>query len=117
MRAMGGIERRDEAYGPVVLALLGEHDVSTAPDLRSSLEQAIGEGRGVVVDLSETVFLDSSVLHALIDADHVLRGRDGARPSEGLALRFGDALAIRKVFEVAGLLERFRQAELPEPAG
>jgi anti-anti-sigma factor len=53
-----------------VLALLGEHDISTTPSLRDELERAFGSGSSVVVDLTGVEFMDSSVLQG------ILYGRD-----------------------------------------
>jgi anti-anti-sigma factor len=52
--------------GIVVLALQGEHDLSTTPSIREELERAYASSSTVIVDLSETEFLDSSVLQGLL---------------------------------------------------
>jgi len=67
--ASGTIEV-DRQQGVWVLALLGEHDVSTASSLRDELERAYGSGSSVVVDLTSVEFMDSSVLQG------ILYGRD-----------------------------------------
>lgn len=48
-----------------VLTLHGEHDLSTAPSLRSELERVFNAGSTVVVDLSPAEFIDSTILAAL----------------------------------------------------
>ena len=59
----------DDAAGDVVVVVVeGEHDIYTAPTLRERLDEAIGRGGGVVVDLTGATFVDSSVLGALLDA-------------------------------------------------
>src|SRR6201991_4365891 len=59
----------DDAAGDVVVVVVeGEHDIYTAPTLRERLDEAIGRGGGVVVDLTAATFVDSSVLGALLDA-------------------------------------------------
>ena len=61
-----------------VVAVSGEIDLFTAPELKATLTDAIEEGRTrIVVDLSETTFLDSTALGVLIGAIKRLRGRDG----------------------------------------
>lgn len=51
-----------------IVALWGEHDVSTVDDVRECLGVA-GVGDGViVVDLVDAVFIDSSVAGALLEA-------------------------------------------------
>lgn len=75
-----------------VVSLRGEHDISTAPDLRGALERARDAGHAVVVDLTDVEFVDSTVLQAL------LQGRDPAEegaehrlvlvvPEDGVARR------------------------------
>ncbi len=62
-----------------VIAVRGEVDLFTAPDLKAAIGAAVSEGRvRVVVDLSETSFLDSSGLGVLVGALQRLRDRDGA---------------------------------------
>ncbi len=67
--AIGTIEV-DRQDGVCVLALKGEHDISTTPSLRDELERAYGSAPAVVVDLSSVEFIDSSVLQG------ILYGRD-----------------------------------------
>jgi anti-anti-sigma factor len=66
------------AEAEAVVELHGEHDLSTAPDLRELLHELMDEGRNVVVDVSDTRFLDCSIIHALFEADAVLRAQAGA---------------------------------------
>jgi anti-sigma B factor antagonist len=49
-----------------VLVLKGEHDLSTAPDVRAHVEEAVTAGGDLVIDLSETAFMDSSILGVLV---------------------------------------------------
>jgi anti-sigma B factor antagonist len=49
-----------------VLVLRGEHDLSTAPDVRAHVEDAVVAGGDVIVDMSETGFIDSSILGVLV---------------------------------------------------
>jgi anti-anti-sigma factor len=49
-----------------VVALRGEHDLSTAPDLRNELDNIYDAGSHVVVDLTGVGFIDSSILSVLI---------------------------------------------------
>jgi anti-sigma B factor antagonist len=70
-----GEERRD---GYVVLSVSGELDVLTAPRLAGTLLQMIRQEEGdMVIDLSQTRFIDSVGLHALLNAQRRLtrRGR------------------------------------------
>ncbi len=59
--------------------VLGELDLHAAPALRMELTRLIAEGhRDVVVDLTETTFLDSTALGALAGRFRELRSRGGS---------------------------------------
>src|SRR3978361_2112457 len=85
-----------------VLAVRGEIDLFTAPELKQVLAESIEAG-GVrlLVDLTETTFLDSTALGVLIGAVKRLRSRDGA-----LAIVNVDE-NISKTFEITGLDQIF----------
>lgn len=51
-----------------VVALEGDVDLQSAPDVRKILQQAVGSGLGVVVDLSAVSYIDSSGIAALVEA-------------------------------------------------
>ena len=81
-----------------VLAVRGEIDLFTAPELKQVLAESIEAGRvRIIVDLSETTFLDSTALGVLIGAVKRLRSRDGQ-----LVIVNTDA-NIAKTFEITGL--------------
>ena len=85
-----------------VLAVRGEIDLFTAPELKQVLAESIEAGRiRIIVDLSETTFLDSTALGVLIGAVKRLRSRHGA-----LALVNVDE-NIAKTFEITGLDQIF----------
>ena len=85
-----------------VLAVRGEIDLFTAPELKQVLAEAIEGGRiRIIVDLTDTTFLDSTALGVLIGAVKRLRSRDGA-----LAIvNIDDNIA--KTFEITGLDQIF----------
>ena len=59
--------------------VFGELDLHAAPALRMELTRLIAEGhRDVVVDLTETTFLDSTALGALAGRFRELRSRGGS---------------------------------------
>jgi anti-sigma B factor antagonist len=49
-----------------VVVLRGEHDLSTAPEVRAHVEEAVAAGGDLIVDLTETAFIDSSILGVLV---------------------------------------------------
>ena len=67
-----------EESGVAVLHVIGSVDLTTAPALRGRLLDLIADGHTcIVTDLSETDFLDSTGLGALVGALKRLRTRDG----------------------------------------
>jgi anti-anti-sigma factor len=56
-----------------IVTLTGDHDVCTAPALRASLDQELGEFRPCVIDLRGATLVDSAVLSAFADAARLSR--------------------------------------------
>jgi anti-sigma B factor antagonist len=85
-----------------VVAVRGEIDLFTAPELKATLTDAIEDGRlRIVVDLSDTTFLDSTALGVLIGAVKRLRSRDGRMTIVNTDQN------IAKTFEITGLDQIF----------
>ena len=85
----------DDAY---VIALSGEVDVYTAPEFKQQLLDVIAKGaKTVVVDFSNTTFIDSTTLGVLVGGVKRLRANDGQ-----LSLVCSDR-NITKIFEITGL--------------
>jgi anti-sigma B factor antagonist len=81
-----------------VIALAGEVDLYTAPEFKQQLLDVIAKGaRNVVVDFSDTTFIDSTTLGVLVGGVKRLRGQDGQ-----LSLVCSDR-NIAKIFEITGL--------------
>jgi anti-sigma B factor antagonist len=86
--------------GNVIVELLGEVDMDSAPDLASALEELTEGGPPeIILDFSNLDFLDSSGIAVLVAAQQrlILRGRH-------LSVRYPNAV-VTKVFEVTDLLE------------
>ena len=61
-----------------VVAVRGEIDLFTAPELKQKLTDAIEGGKTrIVVDLTDTTFIDSTTLGVLVGARKRLREQDG----------------------------------------
>ena len=56
--------------GPVLLHVSGELDWGTVEALQLTIERALTEGRGVVLDVRHLQFMDSTGLSALLRAKH-----------------------------------------------
>lgn len=84
--------------GAHVVAVSGEVDIFTAPDLKRTIARAIeGGARLLVVDLTHTRFLDSTALGVLIGAVKRLRPLDGR-----LAI-VNTEPSTAKTFQITGL--------------
>jgi anti-sigma B factor antagonist len=89
-----------EQLGPdaYVISLKGEVDLYTAPEFKQQLLEVIGQGgREVVVDFTDTTFIDSTTLGVLVGGVKRLRTNDGQ-----LSLVCNDR-NITKIFEITGL--------------
>src|SRR3954470_23201869 len=85
-----------------VVAVRGEIDLFTAPELKTALGEAIEGGKSrIVVDLGETTFLDSTALGVLIGTVKRLRSRDGRLTIVNVDQN------IAKTFEITGLDQIF----------
>jgi anti-sigma B factor antagonist len=94
-----------------VVAVRGEIDLFTAPELKATLVGALDAGKSrLVVDLSETTFLDSTALGVLIGTVKRLRTRDGALTIVNVDQN------IAKTFEITGLDQIFTIAATREEA-
>ena len=85
----------DDAY---VIALAGEVDLYTAPEFKQQLLDVVGKGaKNVIVDFSDTTFIDSTTLGVLVGGVKRLRAQEGR-----LSLVCSDR-NITKIFEITGL--------------
>lgn len=63
--------------GATVVAVSGELDAASTPDLQEPMEAAVATADAIVLDLSGCEFVDSTGLHAIIDARADVQGRGG----------------------------------------
>jgi len=85
----------DSSY---VISLAGEVDLYTAPEFKQQLLEVINQGaKEVIVDFSNTTFIDSTTLGVLVGGVKRLRTNDGQ-----LALVSSDRNTT-KIFEITGL--------------
>ncbi len=81
-----------------LISLTGEIDLYTAPEFKQQLLDVIAQGgKEVVVDFSDTTFIDSTTLGVLVGGVKRLRTNDGQ-----LSLVCSDR-NITKIFEITGL--------------
>ena len=84
----------------VIVSIVGEIDMATAPEVSSAIDTARDDAERVVVDLSEVTFLDSSALNAFVQSQQGLALHD-------IAFRIVSPAdqAVRNVFEITRLTE------------
>jgi anti-sigma B factor antagonist len=88
--------------GAYVISLSGEVDLYTAPEFKQQLLEVIGQGANeVVVDFTDTTFIDSTTLGVLVGGVKRLRPNGGR-----LSLVCKDR-NITKIFEITGLNKVF----------
>lgn len=84
--------------GAAVVAVAGQADLHTAPELRTTLADAVDSGAPtLVVDLSETTFIDSMTLGVLLGALKRVTAAGGR-----LGIVCPDR-HLRRVFEITSL--------------
>jgi anti-anti-sigma factor len=94
-----GVDDRDDA---AVIALDGELDLASAPELADVAAEKIAEGRThLIVDLSGLTFCDSAGLRVFVRYRSELDGKGGR-----LVLAAPQPI-VRRVLEVSGLVELF----------
>ena len=96
------------------VVLGGEHELYDAVKLQERVEALIAEGLSIVIDLTETVFLDSSIVGVLLNAQKL-----AASTCVDYAVVLSQATGepVRRMFQIAGLTEILpiveRDAALP----
>ncbi len=92
--------KRLDSGADYVVVLGGEVDLYTAPDLKQELHRLVGEGATrIIVDMSETTFIDSTTLGVLLSV--VKR----VRPEGGAVVLVCPDRNVKRIFEIT-LLDR-----------
>lgn len=84
--------------GIVVIELLGDHDCTTETEVGALLAGHVSNNDIVVLDVSNALFIDSSLLHNLVLADRAASARDSR-----FVVQVGTA-HIGRLLEISGLL-------------
>lgn len=95
--------QRQDAGGMAVVAVRGELDISTAPQLRAALIEAIEAHPGacIVADLEGLEFVDSAGLGILVG------GRRRAQAGDGDLVLVSTGRNVGRILELTGLLQVF----------
>ena len=101
------LERTEEG-----LAVGGELDLSTSPQLTQALDEAASAGEDIVLDVTGLTFIDSTGLRVLLGTTERL-------PDTRRLILRGTQPQVVRVFEIAGLLGKIENlvvegAEQPE---
>jgi len=100
-RTAFAVSRRQLEDGPVIVAVEGELDLASAPQLKRALADVVAAGAGqIVLDMALVGFIDSTALGVLVGIQRSLG--DGAR----LAIARSGANVLN-VFELTGLDSTF----------
>jgi anti-sigma B factor antagonist len=93
----------EELEGVLVAVVVGEVDAANAEGLRTSLEQRLdNHGPGVVLDLSQAGYLDSTGVHMLFRLTAGLESR-----GQELALVLGEGSVVADTLRYADALSQF----------
>ena len=86
-----------------VIAVRGELDLGTAPQLEGPLDEAVADGAvPVLIDLSACEFIDSTGIALIVRAWQRL-DQDGNGDSGGRVVLCSDNDQVRRVLEITGL--------------
>jgi len=90
--------RSSRVADAVVVAIIGEIDMATAPEVARAIDSGHDGAERVVVDLTEVTFLDSSALNALVHCQKSLAEHD-----IGFRVVSPSDHAVRNVFDITHL--------------
>ena len=80
----------------VALRLSGEIDLSNVQDLQCALEPAIHQGGPILIDVHELTFIDSTGIHAWVEAAKALKDR-------GCLVIHGEQKQLSKMLDLIGV--------------
>ena len=80
----------------VAVCLEGDFDLGNAPALGTEVGRALENGNDLILDLSQATFIDSSVVHVLVNASRAAIGSKRA-----VVLQLGTAPIVERVLESA----------------
>jgi anti-anti-sigma factor len=87
-----------ETDGILAICLAGEFDIADISVLKHELDSALAGGDHLILDLSETTFIDSSIIHTLFDGVRVARRRN-----QTVVLQLGTTPIVERALEIAGI--------------
>jgi anti-anti-sigma factor len=106
-----GIVVASAGDGVVVVSFTDEHDLATSTRVGELLDGLVRKNDLVVADLSDALFVDSSTLRVLIRAHKLAVDRDSR-----FRLLLGDGCAVKRSFEISGILNEITWVSTREEA-
>jgi anti-anti-sigma factor len=97
--------------GMAVVEVLGEHDLSTNDEAEALFGPLVTENELVVIDLTETAFIDSSFLAILIKTRTAAADRGHA-----VVLQIGRDSTVRRTLAMTRMLNLFEHVSTREEA-
>jgi anti-sigma B factor antagonist len=86
--------------GVALVALAGEHELYGALKLQEQIDALIAEGVSIVIDLTETTFLDSSIVGVLLEAQKLAAA---SHVDYNVVVSKSTGEPVRRMFEITGL--------------
>ena len=102
MRVVDRLSLDTRVPGIALVSLVGEHELHDARNLKERIDSLIDEGLAVVIDLSEAVFLDSSIVGVLLETQ---KRAETAGVDYRVVLSDSTGTPVRRMFEITGLTE------------
>jgi anti-anti-sigma factor len=93
----GTIEVVHETEEITVLDLAGEFDIDVSPDVKLHAERIFADAKHLIIDLSETTFIDSSLIHTLFTADETAKATGCC-----YIVQIGDNPQIHRLLTITG---------------
>jgi anti-anti-sigma factor len=93
------IEVRSPQPGVALVGLAGEHDLYSGDELRQSFEQALACCDHLIVDLSAAEFIDSTIIHVLLQTM-----RSATELDRKFNIVLGTAPAVERILQITGLI-------------
>ena len=97
--------------GTAVVEVLGEHDLGTADEAAKMFARLVAENPLVVVDLSETQFIDSSFLKSLKNAQQA-----ATELGHTVLLQVNTEPIVLRVLEITNVFDHFDHVSTREEA-
>jgi anti-anti-sigma factor len=105
------IEVEHPEAGRAVVVFKGEHDLAQVEALGEHLSALVADNELVVADFSEAEFVDSAVIHLLVETKRQAEARQ-----RRFRIQMGTEDIVYRVFEIAGVLSVLEYASSREEA-